>query len=493
MERAYQAQRQREQQVPMDEIDRLEAGRKALPPSWVPAWAEVPAAMGSAMASSTAGGLSALGTMGLNALGLSDADPGKVLESIQQGYTYAPRTAKGMGALYGMGKAFEALHAPVARAADMTLGATGSPALATAVDVGPTALGALMGLPNAAGRGAMAAARSVVPETLPSRPGLGLGMKGQQGIIAPAHLAVDQDTLKRALAMQAAGAAQGRVFTGTDVWLNYPHSPTPGGIPLAEIPDSLENVTMRNIGFPPDPAEVDRLKAALNAAHTKYTYAEARQNGLSHEEAIGRLRDQPGVMEIDPRMPPTTGSVVHRMNLLQNQLERLTAPVYGDTIGELIHHPSLFEKFPRLKDVKFKEERSSRFAGKYDPDRDTISLNTDYNHRGPLFQGQSLIHEVGHALQHHYGLPGGANPMSARSRLTQARDQGLVSDRLYWDLMDMPSDDVYHRAWGEGLSNAAMNAVGWDSLQRKATPPWLRMTDNQDRILDPNEFWIPPR
>jgi hypothetical protein len=135
--------------------------------------------------------------MGLNALGLSDADPGKVLESIQQGYTYAPRTAKGMGALYGMGKAFEALHAPVARAADMTLGATGSPALATAVDVGPTALGALMGLPNAAGRGAMAAARSVVPETLPSRPGLGLGMKGQQGIIAPAHLAVDQDTLKR--------------------------------------------------------------------------------------------------------------------------------------------------------------------------------------------------------------------------------------------------------------------------------------------------------
>jgi hypothetical protein len=445
------------------------------------------------MASSIAGGLSALGTMGLNATGLSDADPLKVLESIQQGYTYAPRTVEGMGATYAAGKAFEALHAPVARAAEMTLGATGSPALATAVDVGPTALGALMGLPNAAGRGAMSAARSLAPDIAPSASSAMSSFKGQRGSIAPAHLAVDQDTLRRALAMQAAGATQGRVFTGTDVWLDYPHSPTPGGIPLAEIPDYLENVTMRNIAFPPDPDEVARLQDALKSINTKYAYAEARKNGMSHEEAIGQLKDQPGVREIDPKMPLSPGHVVNRMNLLLSQLDRLTAPMYGDTLGELIHHPSLFEKFPRLKDVNFKEEKSSRFAGKYDPSRDLISLNSDYSHRGPMFQGQSLIHEVGHALQNHYGLPSGANPNSARSRLEQAHIQGRVSDSLYERLMKMTSDEIYHRAWGEGLSNAAMNAVDWDSLQRKATPPWLRMTDNSGNIIPPSEFWIPPK
>jgi hypothetical protein len=262
---------------------------------------------------------------------------------------------------------------------------------------------------------------------------------------------------------------------------------------LAEIPDYLENVTMKNIAFPPDPDEVAKLKAALSTINTKYAYAEARKNGMSHEEAIGQLKDQPGVREIDPRIPMETGHAVNRMNLLQSQLNRLTAPMYGDTLGELINHPSLFEKFPRLKDVKFKEERSSQFAGKYDPSRDLILLNSDYSHRGPMFQGQSLIHEVGHALQNHYGLPSGANPASARSRLTQAHSQGRVSDSLYERLMEMTSDEIYHRAWGEGLSNATMNAVDWDSLQRKATPPWLRMTDNQGRILDPKEFWIPPR
>jgi len=491
--REIQQQREQAAAVPMDEIDRLEAGRKALPPSWVPGWAEVPAALGSGMASSIAGGLSALGTMGLNAAGLSDADPLKVLESIQQGYTYAPRTVEGMGAVYAAGKAFEALHAPVARAAEMTLGATGSPTLATAVDVGPTALGALMGLPNAAGRGAVSAARSLAPDTAPSASSAMSSLKGQRGSIAPAHLAVDQDTLRRALAMQAAGDTQFRVFRDTDVWLDYPHSPTPGGIPLAEIPDYLENVTMKNIAFPPDPDEVAKLKAALRSTNTKYAYAESRQNGMSHEEAIEQLKDQPGVKEIDPWMPITTGHVVNRMNLLQSQLNRLTSPVYGDTLGELINHPSLFDKFPRLKDVKFKDERSSRFAGKYDPERDLISVNPEYSHRGPMFQGQSLIHEVGHALQNHYGLPSGANPMSARVRLTQAHSQGRVSDSLYERLMQMTSDEVYHRAWGEGLSNATMNAVDWDSLQRKATPPWLRMTDNQGRILDPKEFWVPPR
>jgi hypothetical protein len=180
--REIQRQRQQQAAVPMDEIDQLEQTRKTLPPSWVPGWAEVPATLASGMASSAAGGLAGLGTAGLNALGLSKANPADVVQSFQQDYTYLPRTVEGMAATHAAGKAFEALHAPVARAADMTLGATGSPALATAVDVGPTALGALMGLPGGLGNTARGALRSIIPDIAPSYAAnpFGAGVAGGQ-------------------------------------------------------------------------------------------------------------------------------------------------------------------------------------------------------------------------------------------------------------------------------------------------------------------------
>jgi len=475
----------------MDEIDQLEQARKALPPSWVPGWAEVPATLASGMASSAAGGLAGLGTVGLNALGLSKANPADVLSSIQQDYTYLPRTVEGMAATHAAGKAFEALHAPVARAADMTLGATGSPALATAVDVGPTALGALMGLPNAMGRGAMSAARATVPEIAPSAPGLGRGLASQRGSIGRAELMVDDATLKRALAMQAAGRGSGEIFRNTDVWLDSPSSPTPGGMPLAEIGDYLDNANPRNIAPPVHPTVLTGLQSAMGALNAKYTYAVARQGGATHAQALELVRGQPGANMIDPNTPTSPGLVVSRMNLLQNEMERLTEPKYAGKLGDVIEHPELFGRLPRLADVNFTTEKGGRFSGKYNPEKDLITLNKDYMDRGPLNTGQTLIHEVGHAIQNHYGLPRGANPASARTSLMKAHEQGRVSDSLFERLMQMDSDEVYHRAWGEGLSNAAMNVLSWDNTERRMLPPWERMGPTIFSSISPDQFWTP--
>lgn len=492
MARSYERQQQRT--APLDEIDKLEQVRKSLPPSSIPGWAEPLVTMGTGLAGSAAGGLAALGTIPANMLGLSGSSPADVLSSIQQRMTYLPRTVEGMGALYGLGKAAEAMHAPVARAAGAVLEATGSPAAATAVDVGPAALGAIAGLPFGPGRTAVNAARAAIPDVAPSAPGLGPGITGQRGIIVPAQLGVDQATLRRALAMQAAGRGSFGIFGDTNVWLNSSGTETPHGRPLAEIPDTASNASLVSIAPPPDPKKVAALQELLSTINARYAYAEARQAGKSHEEAMDLVKDIPGAYTINPRIPISTGSVVMQMKRLQSELAELEKPRFGGTLGSVISHPELFDRFPRMRKVLFTTDKNADYAGKYNPDLDTITLSERAIDLGDKYASETLIHEAGHAMQHHYGLPGGASPRSARTRLLESRKRGLVpDDDLYARLIGMNSDDVYRRAWGEGLSNSAMNAIGWSDSQRRAIPPWARMTDAKGNAIPPNQFWIPPR
>jgi len=493
MARAYERQQQ-QPTAPLDEIDKLEQVRKSLPPSSIPGWAEPLVTAGTGLAGSAVGGRAALGTIPANMLGLSGSSPADVLSSIQQRMTYLPRTVEGMGALYGLGKAAEAMHAPVARAAGAVLEATGSPAAATAVDVGPAALGAIAGLPFGPGRTAVNAARAAIPDVAPSAPGLGPGIAGQRGTIGPAQLMVDQATLRRALAMQAAGRGSFGIFGDTNVWLNSPGTETPRGMPLAEISDPLLSAQPKNIATPPDPVQVERLNSAMSDLDARYLYAEARQGGMTHAEAMALLKERgsPPIW-VDPQRPPTTGEIVNRMNVLSWEVNNLNKPKYGNKLGDVIEHPELFSRMPRLRDVNFRAEPLERFAGDYNPDKDRIRLNTNYMDSGPLSTGQTLIHEVGHAAQRHYGMPGGANPKSARTRMLEAQRAGNIDDDLFGLLNRMNSDDLYYRAWGEGLSNAAMQALGWSDQARKDTPPWARMTDARGNAIPPNQFWIPPR
>lgn len=495
--RYRQIQRERAQQsaAPMDEIDRLEQARKALPPSWVPGWAEIPATLASGAASSAAGGLAGLGTAGLNALGLSKADPGAVLSSIQQDYTYAPRTVEGMAGTYAAGKAFEALHKPVARAADMTLAATGDPALATAVDVGPTALGALMGLPTATGRGALSAARSAVPELSPSSPGLGLGLARQRGSIGPAELMVGPELTRRATTMGAAGRSAYDIWKKTGVWAPTPYGPpVPNGIPLAEIPDTAAGMTPRNLAPPPDPSAVQRLMIELSVYDTMMKYAEMKAKGIPHEEIQAAIKGLPGASRIPPGAPITTGQVVFGQKLTDSKLKALYAPQYAGTVGEAFDQPDLFAKIPRLKDIRFRVDPYAKFAGSYYPEQNLLEVSSaNRPDKAEINTPQIVAHEIGHGIQRHTGLPGGMDPSRARTDLIESHKRGLVSDSLFERLRRMSSDDVYHRAWGEGLSNATMHAVGWDERMRREIPPWARMTDKAGEPIDPFEFWTPYR
>lgn len=184
----------------------------------IPGWAEPFATLGSGIASSTLGGLAALGTVPANLLGLSKSTPADVLSTIQRDYTYAPRSTEGQAALHATGTVAEKLHAPVAWAADKTLAATGSPALATMVDVAPTALAALAGLPSGPARATVQGLRAAIPDIAPSRAALGPGARGQRGQILPGELTASPKTLARALALGELGAPADEIRRRTSFW-----------------------------------------------------------------------------------------------------------------------------------------------------------------------------------------------------------------------------------------------------------------------------------
>lgn len=93
---------------------------------------------------------------------------------------------------------------------------------------------------------------------------------------------------------------------------------------------------------------------------------------------------------------------------------------YG-TLGEMLNHPELFKHYPMLKDIKVKENygegedgRSSGFSGDWNKIRKKWTGKAQITLAG---HGDSLIHEIQHAVDAVEGFPRGTNDKSAGNTL----------------------------------------------------------------------------
>lgn len=129
-------------------------------------------------------GLAGLGAMATNALGLTDADPGNVVHAVGNALTYQPQTDLGQHLTRTTMLPFEYLAKAGQAAGNATLEATGSPALATAVDT------AIQAAPMAIAPTAKAikarATKAAAP--LPDAPQTGDGIPGYEVTFVPDQL-----------------------------------------------------------------------------------------------------------------------------------------------------------------------------------------------------------------------------------------------------------------------------------------------------------------
>lgn len=152
--------------------------------------------LGTGMVASPLAGLAGLGTMGGRALGLTDASPADVVNSVQSGLTYSPETPAGQRvsgiASYLPQKLAGAADWAGGKAADFT----GSPALGAAVNTGIQALPLALGARFLPGKAAASAA--VTPEVAnatslglkltPQQAGAGFGARATQSLAEGAKL-----------------------------------------------------------------------------------------------------------------------------------------------------------------------------------------------------------------------------------------------------------------------------------------------------------------
>jgi hypothetical protein len=103
--------------------------------------------LGTGAAGSIAGGISGLGTIATNALGLTNTPPGDRVAQVAEALTYRPRTVAGEKVVEGVSMPFELLAKGADAAGGAVTDATGSPVAGTAVNTlinaAPMALGPL--------------------------------------------------------------------------------------------------------------------------------------------------------------------------------------------------------------------------------------------------------------------------------------------------------------------------------------------------------------
>lgn len=84
--------------------------------------------------------------------------------------------------------------------------------------------------------------------------------------------------------------------------------------------------------------------------------------------------------------------------------DQTTGRFRGATLGDVLDHPELYEKYPWLKDIKLDRENSKTSSGSWDGDN-TITARSDE----PGEFMRTLAHETQHVIQGHEGFSPGSN------------------------------------------------------------------------------------
>jgi hypothetical protein len=292
--------------------------------------------------------------------------------------------------------------------------------------------------------------------------------------------------------MAAAGRNAYDIIRKTGAWVPTRDGPMPpGGVALAERPDKVSEMTPKNLNATPDEKRTSELLTQIATLDTLERVADMSKAGLSLPEIKAQLQGHPGIRSITPEhiKPQALGGAAFRRKLIENDLEALYKPSYAGKVGDAFDNPGLLNMFPSLKEINFRVDPWSKYAGSYYPEKNLLEVSGAEKHQAAV--PTIVAHELNHAVHRQTGLPPGMDPSRAKTDLTESYRRGLVSENLFRFLMNKTSDDVYHRAWGEGLANASMHALGKDEKWIRDVPPWARMTDRGGNPIDPSEFWIP--
>lgn len=172
------------------------------------------------------------------------------------------------------------------------------------------------------------------------------------------------------------------------------------------------------------------VRQVLRLAHNAVTAGKGRDvraNGFRF------MFSGPKASGYDPNVPSafTASDGVGRNEINDSRAGLTKAPESNLKLGDLLHHPVLYDQYPHLRDIDVeRKDLGSQYAGAYDPETGKIELNTrDPNPRS------TLLHEVQHAIQHHENYPGfegtdttkmtddeyARNPLENEARATESR------------------------------------------------------------------------
>lgn len=172
-------------------------------------------------------------------------------------------------------------------------------------------------------------------------------------------------------------------------------------------------------------------------------------------------------------------------------------------LQDYIQHPELLAKFPELRTIpvttKFDPSNPSR--GTYNPEKNTIGINTAQFFSAPTMGGDravlgTTLHEATHALQQKYDMPSGASVdlldrpkevWDIAAEALRARKQDMAPETLrHWEmLLDSQNKrrfDVYKQTPGEQFARLAQERLGLTPYSRAATMP---STYGLDEVADP--------
>jgi hypothetical protein len=96
--------------------------------------------------------------------------------------------------------------------------------------------------------------------------------------------------------------------------------------------------------------------------------------------------------------------------------KNITARSYREPmrLEDVLDHPELFSRIPELRDLPVTIKDTGKYGGWYEPgEPGSIAISKNLNDERS--DGRNvLLHEIGHAIQHKYGLDPGISPESIK-------------------------------------------------------------------------------
>ncbi|MHA1127819.1 MAG: hypothetical protein ACTSRN_02575 [Alphaproteobacteria bacterium] len=330
--------------------------------------------MGSAIASAPAAGITGLGIGLLDAVRGGSNPMAAALDAqrgVEDRLTFQPRTLRGQENLLGVAEGMESLFAPLEAGAqylgDKTLGATGSPALATVAHMTPDIVETLLGLPPALKGGRkLSGLLDSVPQVA-KRSGPGKYQTGSVGGSGAKGLPPEIEQSVRAAAK--AGASPEDIWSdsgakGFPAWLDsenrfkFEFDDSKAGY-KQDVPANLYEAVEGLDGRKKDTKRIRELM--------KYQYAWSSSDKAKYGPELAALKDRLG-LESD-----------------------------YSSLGAQFEHPGMKEHYPDTLKMKYSERQlPSNEYGSYDRAGNAMEINRNHS---PEDRRSTVLHEANHGIQ----------------------------------------------------------------------------------------------